>query len=85
MNAVRPGPFELRAMDTVSLQELETAINWWRTRRPAQGEAMSLAPEVAALSKPYALLIWHHAASLPAEQLSEPARAALAIWRSSST
>ncbi|HET7772988.1 MAG TPA: DUF3717 domain-containing protein [Burkholderiaceae bacterium] len=67
----------------VSLQDLEAAINWWRNRRPAQGESMTLAPEVAALAKPYALLIWRRQASLPAEQLSEPARAALATWRSS--
>jgi hypothetical protein len=43
---------------------------------------MTLAPEVAALAKPYALLIWRRQASLPAEQLSDAARTALATWRS---
>ncbi len=65
----------------VTLTEIEAAINWWRQLHPSDGHSMRLAPEVAALSKPYALLIWNHAASMPLADLSPNASAALTRWR----
>lgn len=41
----------------VTIQELEAAINYWRSQSPAVGEELHLCPEAAALAKPYALLI----------------------------
>jgi hypothetical protein len=39
----------------ISIQELEAAINYWRSQSPAKGEELRLCPEAAALAKPYAL------------------------------
>jgi hypothetical protein len=68
-------------MAMVELHELESAINWWRSRAPAAGMEYALTPEVAALAKPYALLIWSRAGSVSTEQLSDLAIDALQSWR----
>jgi hypothetical protein len=68
------------AMSEVTLKELEAAINGWKQARPADAHTCALAPEVAALAKPYALLIWQQQPSIAHAQLSEPAQRALAAW-----
>jgi Protein of unknown function (DUF3717) len=78
------GFYNLR-MAMVALHELESAINWWRSRRPASEQAHALAPEVAALAKPYAAMIWQHAESISTEQLTDAAIDALQLWRASQT
>ncbi|MGA0831389.1 MAG: DUF3717 domain-containing protein, partial [Polynucleobacter sp.] len=39
----------------ITIQELEAAINYWRSQSPAKGEELILSKEAAALAKPYAL------------------------------
>jgi Protein of unknown function (DUF3717) len=65
----------------VTLQELEAAINWWRAQHPSEGHAMKLAPQVAALSRPYALLIWQRQNELPFTELHQSAMEALVAYR----
>ncbi len=65
----------------VTLPELEAAINWWRARHPSEGQAMKLAPQVAALSKPYALMIWRGQTELPFTELPQSAMEALMAYR----
>jgi hypothetical protein len=65
----------------LSLQELEAAINYWRDRRPARGNEYALSAEVNVLARVYALMIYHHASSLPLEQLDAGARGLLLSWR----
>ena len=60
----------------ISIQDLEAAINYWRERSPASGEALQLCKEASALAKPYALLIVQSAQRLPLESLGETARMA---------
>jgi hypothetical protein len=61
----------------VSIQELEAAINYWRSQSPAEGEELRLCPEASALAKPYALMIIQGAQRVPLNVLDELARAAI--------
>lgn len=61
----------------VSIQDLEGAINYWRSQSPALGEELHLCPEAAALAKPYALMIVQGAQRVPLDVLDETARLAI--------
>lgn len=61
----------------VSIQDLEAAINYWRSQSPALGEELHLCPEAAALAKPYALMIVQGAQRVPLDVLDETARLAI--------
>jgi hypothetical protein len=65
----------------ITLSELEQAINYWRAMRPASGEERALSPEVDALAKWYALMIFHHAGTLPADALDPVAQQLVEAWR----
>jgi hypothetical protein len=58
----------------ISIQELETAINYWRERQPSFGDELVLCPQAAALAKPYALMIVQSSQRIPLEALGEKAR-----------
>jgi hypothetical protein len=68
-------------MMNLSVQELETAINFWRERRPARGNEVALAPEVNILATIYALMIFQRASALDTDTLSADAQQLLARWR----
>ena len=61
----------------MSIQELEAAINYWRSQSPAEGEELRLCPEASALAKPYALMIIQGAQRVPIDVLDELATAAI--------
>ncbi|BDX20684.1 hypothetical protein TUM22923_00050 [Polynucleobacter sp. TUM22923] len=61
----------------LSIQELELAINYWRSQSPAPGEELHLCPEAAALAKPYALMIMQGAQRVPMDILDESAMFAI--------
>lgn len=61
----------------VTIQELESAINYWRNRSPSSGDALQLCAEASALAKPYAMMIVQGAARIPVDVLDESARHAL--------
>lgn len=61
----------------ITIQDLETAINYWRSQSPAIGEELHLCPEAAALAKPYALMIVQGAQRVPVDVLDEMARLAI--------
>ena len=61
----------------ITIQELEAAINYWRSQAPAVGEGLHLCPEAAALAKPYALMIIQGAQRIPVDVLDEAARLAI--------
>jgi hypothetical protein len=65
----------------VSIQELEAAINYWRSQSPAKGEELRLCPEAAALAKPYALMIVQGAQRMPLDVLDEVSRVAILQYR----
>ena len=66
---------------TISLTELEEAINYWRIQRPATGEECALSPEVNALADVYAVMIIEHLHSIAAEVIGQEPRQLLDVWR----
>jgi len=61
----------------ISIQELEAAINYWRSQSPAQGEELRLCPEATALAKPYALMIVQGSQRMPMDVLDAAAQTAI--------
>jgi hypothetical protein len=61
----------------VTIQELEAAINYWRSQSPSEGDELRLCPEAAALAKPYALMIVQGAQRVPVDVLDDMARSAI--------
>ena len=67
-------------MDSITLPQIEAAINYWRNVSPSVGDESRLCPEAAALATPYALMIISHRREIPTAELGDKARAALAGW-----
>jgi hypothetical protein len=65
----------------LTIQELEAAINYWRSQSPAEGEELRLCPEASALAKPYALMIIQGSQRTPLDVLDEVSRAAITHYR----
>jgi hypothetical protein len=65
---------------SIPLNDLESAINYWRSKNPSVGEECRLCAEASALATPYALMILERQHTITAENLSEKAQAALAAW-----
>ncbi|MDN7927004.1 DUF3717 domain-containing protein (plasmid) [Burkholderia cenocepacia] len=67
-------------MDTatiLSIEQLERAINIWRSRRPTGDSDPILCREARVLAEPYALMILNGATQIDAAHLSDTQRAAL--------
>jgi len=60
----------------VSIEQLERAINIWRSRRPSGDGDPILCREARILADPYALMIFHGATEIDAANLSDDQRAA---------
>ncbi len=69
----------------LTLNDLEQAINYWRTQHPSQGEERALSPQVNALATVYALMIYQRHSEVPLAQLSPLAQQLLAVWRGQTT
>ena len=61
----------------LSIQDLEAAINYWRSQSPAFGEELHLCPEASSLAKPYALMIVQGSQRIPLDILDEAAKLAI--------
>jgi hypothetical protein len=61
----------------ITIQDLEAAINYWRSQSPAIGEELRLCPEASALAKPYALMIVQGSQRIPMDVLDGAAQAAI--------
>lgn len=61
----------------VTIQDLEAAINYWRSQSPAVGEELQLCPEAAALANPYALMIIQGSQRVPMDVLNVKAKSAI--------
>ena len=66
----------------VSIQELEAAINYWRSQSPSKGDELVLSREAAALAKPYALMIIQGSQRVPLDMLDDVCKEALAKFMS---
>lgn len=65
---------------SIPLNDLESAINYWRAKNPSVGEECRLCAEASALATPYALMILERQQTVVVKSLSEKAQAALAAW-----
>lgn len=65
----------------ITLNELEQAINYWRTIKPSTGEESALSPEVNALAHVYATMIFNRVKSAPLDTLEAPCQQLIATWR----
>ncbi|QMI49692.1 DUF3717 domain-containing protein [Burkholderia sp. MBR-1] len=68
-------------MQTVSLLDLENAINYWREREPSTGDECALSPSVNALAEVYAALITERGERVPLSHLHPAACRAIQLWR----
>ncbi len=66
--------------DTITLPELEAAINFWRQRSPSVGEELRLCAQASSLATPYALMIIERRTQMPVAEMSDKAQAALNEW-----
>lgn len=65
---------------TITLAELEAAINFWRSQSPSTGEERALCAQAAALAKPYALMIVERLSSIDCKDMGADAQEALEAW-----
>jgi uncharacterized protein len=63
----------------VHITDIESAINWWRERRPS-ADGITACAEVLALADIYAQMVYHHAGACEEGLLSEAAREAWLAW-----
>lgn len=68
-------------MDSISLPQLEQAINYWRGLQPSQGEESRLCPQAAALAVPYALMIFGRRHDIDTGELPADALRAYRDWQ----
>ncbi|WP_050478355.1 DUF3717 domain-containing protein [Herbaspirillum rhizosphaerae] len=66
---------------TISLTDLEEAINYWRIQRPATGEECALSPEVNALADVYAVMIIEHSHAVDPGTLGKEPLQLIDAWR----
>lgn len=69
-------------MATLHILDIESAINWWRERRPS-ADGISACDEVRALAEPYAALVYRHESECEESSLSPAAREAWLAWYAS--
>ena len=65
----------------ITLNELEQAINYWRSLRPSTGEERALSAEVNALANVYAMMIFNRIKAAPLASLTPACRDSIATWR----
>ena len=64
-------------MAGIHITDIESAINFWRTKSPSP-DGVTLAPELRALAEVYALLVYYHEDE--ADEFSMPLKA-MAAWQ----
>ncbi len=86
-SGVFPGPGEVifgpgyhaRLMTGIHITDIESAINYWRDRKPSV-DGYSLAPELNALAAVYAVMAFERQHTVAQEALSPDALAAWLTW-----
>ena len=65
---------------TISLTELEAAINYWRRQCPSRGEECTLSPAVHALAEVYATMIVEQLPEISIKVVSGQVQQLLQTW-----
>ncbi|MCB2018413.1 MAG: DUF3717 domain-containing protein [Hydrogenophaga sp.] len=66
-------------MSGIHITDIETAINHWRARSPAE-EGGALVPELVALAEVYGLLVYHRQTEIDEVSMPPLAREAWLAW-----
>ena len=66
--------------DSISIVELEAAINYWRARRPSP-DGVTLASELRALAEVYATMIYFHQSVILKREVAPGAMNAIEDYR----
>lgn len=66
-------------MSTVTIAEIEVAINYWRELEPSNESSYRLSTNARKLATPYALLIFHKRAEMAIAELTQDQIKALAM------
>jgi hypothetical protein len=66
-------------MATIHITDIESAINYWREKRPSP-DGIALAPETRALAQVYAAMVFEHMAELDESALPPGASQAWLVW-----
>ena len=69
-------------MAALHITDIESAINWWREKKPSH-DGITACAEVLALAEVYALMVYYHEAECDEASMPEAARAAWLIWYAS--
>ena len=65
-------------MSSITLMQIEAAINYWRAKLPSAGEDLRLCAQAGALAQPYAMMIIERRPSI---SLAELDQAATQAWK----
>jgi predicted Fe-S protein YdhL (DUF1289 family) len=68
-----------QAMAALHITDIESAINWWRERRPSP-DGITACAEVRALAEVYALLVYYHESECDEDRMPAAARDAWLAW-----
>ena len=74
-----PLPQTQTPMAGIHITDIESAINYWRDRKPSP-DGFSLEPEIRALAEVYALMIFYHEAEADEFSFPKDAYAAWLAW-----
>jgi predicted Fe-S protein YdhL (DUF1289 family) len=66
-------------MAALHITDIESAINWWRERKPSP-DGITACAEVLALAEIYALMVYHHVNECDETSLTDAAREAWLAW-----
>ena len=69
-------------MAGLHITDIESAINWWRERRPSL-DGITACPQVLALAEVYALMVYYREAECDEASMPEAARLAWFDWYAS--
>jgi predicted Fe-S protein YdhL (DUF1289 family) len=69
-------------MAGIHITDIESAINWWRARKPS-ADGLSACAEVRALAEVYALMVYYREPEADEDSMPAPAREAWLNWYAS--
>jgi len=72
-------PPQSMSMAAIHITDIESAINWWRDKKPSP-DGITACAEVRALAEVYALMVYYHEPECDEDTLPERARNAWLAW-----
>jgi predicted Fe-S protein YdhL (DUF1289 family) len=72
-------PVSARAVAALHITDIESAINWWREKKPSP-DGITACAEVLALAEIYALMVYYHEAECDEASMPAAAHAAWLAW-----